>query len=1489
MSHSTYKPLLEALRALNSTGEEGFEGLLRDAVGQLAGQRLGLNKSGPQGGGDAGSLPGQDGPQILVEAKRYGVKSYLSVAALKEKLVDAVHGTPNLDLIVFGATRDIPRNDQKALADYAQENGIGVLFIDWPKETGRLPPLGVLCALVPDTVRDRIGPGRLAAVNAALEAMKKDPAFPAASAELAARLDQPDMGWEAARRSAAAWLRKAMSSGTAALARLGSQGANVLDPDVRLVSRTKINAVLDGWFKAPASPLALLGQEGVGKSWAALSWWDSRTGAEGQRLPLTIIVPAGEVGPGDVGDLLARLLANRLEPRKGETFWRRRLELWMKAPAAGPRLLLLFDGLNENFTFKDWDRLLAQLATDAWSGKVAVFLTCRPDHWRQDLKGLRSAQPAPMIADVGPFDDAELDDLLTLHGLSRDDFVPDVLPLLRVPRLCRLAIRHKDALAESGDITRERLVYEDWKDRLDLRGPRIAVTDEEFREFVSGQGRRLRDGASSGHIPDLPLSRAELTTALGADHGHGAADLRETLSEVIDGRWMINSPTEPTRFKLAPDLVPFALGLALVDQLRRTEPEGVPEALASFVEPLGEQDLLADLLRAAVTVALTDAQCPAHVRDVLLHAWLRRQNFRQTDFDAFWRLIPGDIKRFLRLAERTWLHQEGGIHADEVLIKAFANAVDRWPVLADTILNWCALWLGTRWQDPIRGTVLGDDETDPDAPRRIQEAEQRHKDWEEVARTLDPPLPIRLLEEDGVPWLACRIIGLLSYVHGQKHVRALSAWAVSRAIMDRSDEYDQVAWLLRLRRDDGGLAVSLLAEADRLAALDHPIAAEAARLLYDTLATPAAMERAGKLPPAPIRHWWHVPKLVKVDGHAGTVDWDPDPDASEIGGERSFRFRDAWALSEHALDPALTLTTGTEALLRSAVDELPAPEPRQGRGRTDFEHELERAEPALARWAPDALSRARRRWIESMVNSEGEALKRLAFDITDHLLLLSNQDRRLLRQAAGRAEKCSDDGKYSGRQLRTMAMVGQPASRQIEILREMPDGPDFERKHASLFSGPTEEDIATVLTELNPDAPTSRLTGWLAYLALAPDVLLPSGCKRVLDLASHSDATVRRWALDAARRCNGVGLETTGWAWRPDMERQETAYGSLALVHAAERLSRDEVRARIDPLAAGFLAIREDGEPQDMDAFAQAVRVRIAEDTTGIQGSRGFPEHSYLLSGPIGALVEQRGDDVLQWLAPFMGAAPSRFGLLLDNYPYIDLCAALLRHRPEDGGRLWQHMWKAYQEGFVRNKAFHLLPFKVRNATAEQLRGTVLDAANRDADLVQIAACALRHGDEDWTVRQIRRDIQQAEAGRIARGLWLAGLLDASDAAEDLWKSDLSAPPTSGWLSDVHARAKRLYQRNVWARHWASAFFSESDQDRAYGYHLLFRQLADPRAYLWGPKMAKESWNDLPPEWQAHWQLAGEAVKKAIEKTEKEWEKTLFGTKTTSHVQWPWR
>lgn len=1486
-----FKPLIDSLRALPDVGEDGFEGMLRDAVASVADRSLRLVKSGSQGGIDMGTDPSKPAPGIAVEAKRYGEHRKLPLDQLKAKLVDAVQRRPQMDLMVFGATREISRDDQDELNRLGDQMGVGVAAIDWPRSSATLPPLAVLCALAPQAVLDRVKSQR--SIKSCLDDVRKHADFAAASADLIRGLTRPDMSWGAARNAVAEWLRQSFAARNAAVGRLGTV-LNLLDAEVLRVPRIRLSKSIDQWWQNHGAPLALLGEEGVGKSWAALAWWHERAGADGSDLPLTLLIPALEVADADVESLMARLLAQRTGLRD-HGFWRRRVNLWLKTPIAETRFLLVIDGLNEHWTFRGWNQIFARLAADPWVNRVAIILTCRPDHWTQELNSLAGVLPPPLVQEVNPFDEDELDALLALHNLTRANFVSDLVPLLRVPRLCNLAIRHRIVMAESGDITRERLIYEDWKDRLDRQSPRLVVGATEFREFVAKLGLRLREHLGEGSALDVSLTRRELTAELGIDSGHGRESLYSTVSEIVDGRWMRSIPEKPHLFRLDKELAPYVLGMALVHALKEAGEVGARDRLAEFMEPLGEGDLGVALLRTAATVGFADPSCGVSLRRMLVDNWFRRQNFRQTDFEVFWRLVPSDLDVFFSLAEETWLRRHGGHQEDEILIKALSNAAERWPAAGERIITWCATWLGTHWADPLEGMVLGYNADTEGVADRSERTKRYRTEWDAFARTVSPHIPIRDGVDGTVAWLAYRIVCILSYLPRASSIPAITAWAVSRAIMGLHPNYDQVAWLLRMPRPDDvpDIPQHFANAAQRLIDLGHPVSVEAARLILAALATPSAARRAEALPRDPAPDWkW--PSSIDVDETTGTLHWTRDDGGGAGEAERPPLHR-ARHLARYATNPDRHLCASDAVILQNLTEATNAASLWLHVDATDDDLAVEQAEVALARWAPTALGELYRRTFATAKHRTEEALNQLGVNTPAHLLLLSRMECESLAAASRQFANSDERAEHARLDLCLAELFGRSAAEQIAVFRGWSNGPNFGKAHSRVLSVPTVNDFEAIAQEIGGERPAPWLCGWLWYLAHVSLEAVPPGYPALVPLLAHEAVEVRRLALEVVYNSNDRDLRqalvNSAWRWTEGMDRREGANGSLILVRGAKESNVAEIRPRIDPHALGFLADRQEASDADLDAFAEFVRRRIEEDFAEVRRSKPYPECNFILNGPVSRLVARRGAEVAQWLRPLLsGTKKPQFGLFVEEFPYVDICRALLRHRPDDGAMLWRSMRDKYDQGIFRSDTFVLLPFEVPlSDPVSELRDVVFNRANTDEEFGKIAAAIIDNDASDWMVGRIRTDLSAASAGMIARGIWMAGMLDASGDAEELWRTALAGPPAPGWLNEVYERARHLYLRNTWAHHWLAGFIQERGRDRAFGLHALFKSCVDRRALAWAPRRLGQVWDILPDLWRVHWSLCWSDLKSAVEKRDRDWKGTLFGTKIAGQVQWPWR
>ena len=561
----------------------------------------------------------------------------------------------------------------------------------------------------------------------------------------------------------------------------------------------------------------------MGKTWAALDW-HARLKSTSAGAPLTVFLSADSVGGSDVQTTLAKALADQTRLATVE-FWKRRLVLWESAGVDRIRILVLLDGLNENFSFKKWARWLQPLFEDRLGGMYRVILSCWPNWWNGSLYGLANLIPPPREITVEGFNDEELHSLLAAMQVDPDDITGGVLKLMRVPRLSSLVVRHRERLKGISDVTAEHVAYEDWKDRIARRGERTGLSDLAMKDFVAALGQELQQQI------DRSLERREVLEKLAERSGRSGLELQPAITELSSGVWLMAGEQEDT-FKVAPDRIPFVLGTALVAHLRdKNTPPEAETGIADFLDPLKEHRLSSAILRAATTIALLDEQTPSALRKTLLARWLDERHFGNDDFEDFWRLAGLDPVLFLNLAEVRWLAQSTNTLRDEVLIKSFANATE-FDDFATGLKERLTKWLGTAWPDPMVGATLGSvDQTQPESIDRVAVTRSRQRAWvsTDAASSFTP---IRLDNREGWSWLAARALAILSYIKRAEFTCVLEAWALSRAVMQHAHHADEVAWLLRFNLEDAEETVKAVRHMiTRLEDQDHTISRKAAEFL----------------------------------------------------------------------------------------------------------------------------------------------------------------------------------------------------------------------------------------------------------------------------------------------------------------------------------------------------------------------------------------------------------------------------------------------------------------------------------------------------------------------------------------------------------------------------------------------------------------------------------------------------------------------------------
>lgn len=1422
------KLLHEQLRSLSATGADGFEGFMAKALTELTGQAFHVAKSSHQGGSDARSDP-CNFFRVGVEGKNYGSTS-LQLDALKSKLTDASTEKTPVDLWILAATGPMDISNREKLDAHGEACGIGVVVLDWPKNLAHVCDLAVICAAATQTSQRFLNSSK--PLVGALELIRQAPEFESVHQRVLQRLTRADTGYESTRREVERWVTEAQATLANARSRLGGQH-NLGKSEYGVIPRATINTRLDSWYTSNQGMAALLGDEGMGKSWAALDWHNrlksSETGA-----PLTIFLPAKRIDGSDVKSTLAKALYDQTGIRS-VAFWEKRLALWERHGGESVRILIVLDGLNQNFQFRKWADWLQPLFEDRLNGMYRVIVSCWPNWWHDSLANLANLTPNPLEISVKGYNDYELDILLRTMDVEQLEFEPAVLNLMRVPRLSSLVATHRDRLKGMGDVTAEQVIYEDWKDRLADHGVVAGLTDSEMQSFVAELGEKLKLDVAKATV-----TRKDVIESLSKESGKSSIELVPAITELSSGAWL-KPGARPNTFRVVAERIPFVLGITLLSKIRQvTQAAALEAGIAEFLDPLKAHSLGAAILRATMTVALVEPDTSLVLRQTLLRQWVDHENFQVDDFRAFWRIAGFDPDLFLDLAEERWLSSTGTYFSDEVMIKAFANAAD-FAEFQAALKERLEKWLGTAWPDSKVGAVLGTvDQTGEDSRQRVAATLARHRGWvsDDNAKSF-APVGLDSTNKHW-SWLCARALAILSYAKRAPFASALEAWALSRAIMnwEWAQHEDEVAWILRLNPEDASeTAEAVQIIITRLKAQQDPICEQAAGYLTATM---SHIERASEplvVDEAPEEN---SPTLLDVTGMDATGLYEATKRYLSPSGWKNHDPENGAFLVNRLIERGLD---GNESALNLILQ--------------DLDHLLVVLTPDSRNRLIEALSTKRK-----AVENDSEANQQVIAGL----------------QAASR----------------TLQLYGAgPADQSALVLS---NGFDAGRNEKSLqFCRPiTLHHIAN--TDLE-NAPASNLADWLDYVNASLPCEEIVRLDFLPDLITHDDQRIRHSALSLAACCRHMpaleAFAASPYSASPSAdakpEREHEYWRHRALLELCEFSPDAFMIRRLSPESTALVAEHKPNDSEALVRFSDYLQGEFEAITTASSWSTGRYWCSYRKA--IEALVEHDSAGIVGWLIPWLEnvTATSIRKALMNHFPVVDTMRALSMKAPEVSLKLYEALIDPSNRSIFSTGDILLFPLEMpSSARVDDLCDQLLANATTDKALLEIVCASNKHERLDWLFGWV----QSLESGRmpadVAKAYTLLGLCDVSNRAEETWKVFLTRPPLHAWLNDVMKKSLQDYTGNRTARNALANFWSSNSPSAARHELQRLEDNCDLRTEIWFDDFLPEQRN-RPYERNLALNLSITALNQAIKKNGDRRQKGLYHTPLAFSIMAPWK
>ncbi len=1096
------------ISSLKDTGSSGFEGLVVALLEAATGQRFRLSSSGQQFGQDARSELSY-GNNIKVEAKHYS-KAKLDIRELIAELVQAKSQGAALDLWVLAASCSVSDQIVTQLEEIASDQNVEVFFLD--VGTAGISRLAVLMAAFPEVLDFWIQQNNpsydgISALHAHLRQIATNPVFELAKRQIHDKLSTTLLGYDDARVRAKERVLRTVSDEGNALANFGQRIA--LLKNSRFIERLGISEKLTLWWSSVVNEGkhgVVLGEEGTGKTWAALDWLARNL--EPNRMPLVLpfSCSAESILPGEtIEDLVPRLLEKWT--RIGDVrFWSKRFNRWIKSkdPKSSPLLLIFADGLGERPSV-NWPSFFRKLADETWRGRVIVLATDRQGHWRPNcaIAGLDRFSEI----EIEGYTNWELQRALQGHGISLASIPAELQELIRRPRYCELVCAHFGEMQDNADFTVERLILLDARHRTAMK--QGALTQNQFIEIIRNIAKKYRD------TPLLELGDLRELWPL--------ADPDRTIyQEIIDGGLLIPKGGLSAKFRVERKKLVFGLGMLLADEVQSTaetvqDRVQIENLIMSWFEPHPEMDLKVEICGAALFHCLIDENFPSIGRREILRYWLKLRNRNDTAQSALINYVVRCPQDFLAVTDELWSSDRTAGAAQDFLAKAFIKYRDDirlLPLLVSAVRKWMG------FVHPDGHPFLRTDPKQKEKTRK--EIEQR------VGSPLRPGLinicgeSITVVQDDGL--LRMRRLGLLIISAGQRvpFIRALSVWAISSAVMGMPMEAELVEWIIYLSSDEP-FEELLNSEIERLLGLKTNIGVKAAITLLWRINPKRAQQLCVETGDPQYRERQEMLALYARDPCKNPFAWS-DEDCSRCQDRLDIApLRILESLGDRICNPEFKFSEWLISRLADLVFTMDPSKYRAGLWATIEDHAARKTLPVLASHVPETAASVIRSVVATLPTRSRDNQYPLLISLPDLSLLLTKAEVEVISDflsqihsefvRAGNAQQ--DGGRWDTAEAFAFLAIA-PHMNGEELFNRLISRPAdthdllrFEPWFDALPAGRI--DSALKIIHSPPDDLTLIRALW--FLAHSPVVLSELDRNRVLALVGSQNPRVRSLAM----------------------------------------------------------------------------------------------------------------------------------------------------------------------------------------------------------------------------------------------------------------------------------------------------------------------------------------------------------------------------------------
>ncbi|WP_227010590.1 hypothetical protein [Pelagibius marinus] len=1463
--------------------------MLALVLSEVCGQPFRLASGGSQRGRDGDSA--FDDGATLFEGKRY--EKSVPKREIADKLMDLkVDNQGQVDLWVMGATAPVPALDAKDFRSLAENEGIGIVLLDWADAT-TLPPLALAVAMagqaakqfLHDNLASLVNESDLQAALDAIDLIAALPNFGTFAENLQAELRKPSTGLGLAKAASHDWLWSVFSNQRLARQHFGQPLAPRDPGGICDYPRGSLIKELQPAFTGSPSTsiFAVIGTEGAGKSWLVADTWLSTTPAS-----LLVLATAGELqDPEDILEpekfLIRKLIhqTSSIFDEASEKRWRRRFAAWCANPnPENIRITLCVDGLNQSPKFP-WPRFIdaASLLLDKLGGQLVV--TTRITHFPTIR---RATAPAIKRVTVPEWTKAELEEILRKRGVDPDVLSEDVFSTLKNPRILGIAVKLLDAreIERMEDLSVGRLLFEHLR-QSNVTGASV-ISPEEFAKALQEMAAELVERLKSHDKDDLRLFDARL---------------HERLSDVASSLFFKPVGDDPDRNEIVEEGLQIALGLWLVEALEKEERNNRdPSAqLEAILEPVTPLDMTAEVVASAAEIACLRDPCPVLVAASLIGHYANMQNASEVSLASIGALVKKKPEAFIRAVKDASLAQE---HVDRLewltsVILAARDDASVQGVLSRELAEWLSYY--SLAPERMLGGVPVSGSAEQIEAERQKATKRLEKKMENLTKGERSYIEKHLIRHDDgdLDHLHRQALFLLAGMPLAPFAPSLFAWAFADALNTSLYAPNQeFGWLIQSNNLDW--------EATRTALLEVVETFSVSRSEVGDWAVVAILHGTGN----------------EVDAARGHELFEHlTRDREKIG---------SWRLVETycATDPCDPAAVRPENIDQTAkrFREIDVDKLCLSLGASTEDHFFQAAMPGMARFAPEVGANTIRRFAAQTLQREGLQRRQAVLSLLRHSILLDRAtiDAFVLAAisfkagASGEKNEIARDDWIVSQYSLLFALPHLSGDEQFRALADKRTGNTLLKIVASLkpADGALVESLLEQAVAEGNDEKIARI---LAAVEYTNCLLTQRAREIVVELLCSETGSVRAPALGIAASTEDPTLlravVDSGWdAGRlvPESDHFEVWYGSAALVAAVD-VGLIELPDALDRMALshyGFTAarlgvgranlvadrielalakvmrlpelsdlpgmerdapsgptsspplvgVRDEAMPTD----PQAVFERMAESDEQFEERQQRLRQAYsrfskdltnadarlvledLTFDGLEVVVASRPDVVERWCSWLLCADDSKKRGLCRFA--VQFASAIAKDNTKEAIELFRAYAKV--DPLVRHvTGLAKIPAEIealwRHADIPEIAAECvnrLDQASTDRELALEVVAAFRAGQAAIVESHIKNLIATGRPASIARGIAVAGFCDQSEFADQIL---LRYRTSSGFIGAAHRAARRAYDRNVWSRHWWEKMGAATDRLDFWRYSVLLTKIVDVRFELWAGEVADDT------------------------------------------------